>query len=91
MSKKFFREESRQNYYVDVPEGSGVSNQMLTVGALMRIADATEAMAKNYNALLAECDALKRSVEYWRSYALQLERRSAALRGVITRMKGGLR
>lgn len=79
-----FREESRKQWNSNV---AGVTEMQIAVGCLQRIADATEAMAKEYNRLLSEAKYLRTSRDEHRDCSERLARKNAALRGTITRMK----
>lgn len=68
--------------------GQGSIDQ-INAGSLQRIADATEAMAKNYVALQDERDRLKRWLADAEARERALCRRLSATRGVVTRMKRG--
>ena len=79
-----YRKESRADW--------GTSSLTLTLeqlqtGAILRIADATEAMAKNHVQLQAEVDRLNRWYDHSRKRSAKLERSNVALRGHITRLK----
>lgn len=81
---KSYREESRRNY--------GTSNGEFTLeniqlGALLRIADASEAMAKNHTQLLSDLEFYKRRFKEEQQAAQRLARRNATLRGLVTKMK----
>jgi hypothetical protein len=85
MAKRFYKEESRANWYT---EGDcQLSTEEIQLGAILRIADATEKMAQNYIELQ---DKLKRT-QNWnedlRFIRDQLQRSNAALKGHITRLK----
>jgi hypothetical protein len=80
-----YREESRRDWGID--SANAMNLDRIKAGAILRIADATEAMAKNYLALQEERDRYKRWYEERQRRVLHLERSNAALRGVITRMK----
>ena len=59
----------------------------LKIGALQRIADATEVMAREYSRLIEQRNIYE---EWWRkskAYSERLERRNAALRGQITKLR----
>ena len=56
-------------------------------GSLQRIADATEAMALNYQVLIGERDRFERWWLKEQCRADRLERSNAGLRGHITRLK----
>ncbi|MCR4301261.1 MAG: hypothetical protein NUV51_06590 [Sulfuricaulis sp.] len=77
------REASRLEY--SAPASPPI--EQLYLGALQRIADATELMAKRYDELLRDRD-------YWKRLAAENDaacqgqsKRNAALQGVITKMK----
>lgn len=59
----------------------------LQIGALQRIADATEKMAQDYDALLHQRNYYKGEVERLRGIRTTLERSNAALRGHLKRAK----
>lgn len=68
--------------------GELATHEELQTGCLQRIADATELMAKSYRGLIEERDFYKRWWKKEEANANSLSRRNAALRGVITKMKG---
>lgn len=83
-----YRERSRTNW--------GSSEEALTLeqinaGALMRIADASEAMAKNHVALMREREMYERMYRERQATCQRLSRQVSALRGVITKLKRGAR
>lgn len=59
----------------------------IKLGAVLRIADACELMAKNHAALIAERDRYEHWYKEARADNERLSRRINALRGVINRMK----
>lgn len=67
--------------------GENPAHTELQTGALQRIADATELMAKRYQDLIDDRDRYKQN--YYSSLAEKdkLYRRIAALQGVITKLK----
>ena len=87
MPHKSYREESRKNYGQDSAPDEGLTLDQLNAGALLRIADASEAMARNHNELIEDLERERR----WRKDAersLERERRAgAAYRGHIKRLK----
>lgn len=66
---------------------SGWTPEELTAGALLRIADAAEAMARSHTDLEARFKRLQDHHYEVLAHRNQLVRQRAALRGVITRMK----
>lgn len=84
MAHRSYRDESRSNYgcFDRAPNADE-----LKLGALMRIADATEVMAHEYKRLIEQRDMYER---WWRESIAgvkRLERRNAALRGQITKLR----
>ena len=59
----------------------------IKLGSLLRIADATELMAKNYRQLIEERDQYKKRYEESLEGGNHLRLRIAALQGVVTKMK----
>ncbi len=87
MPFKSYRDESRVNYGKTISDGDTLLRQDLEFGCMLRIADATEAMAKNHIALMEDRDRYKLWYDEKRK---QLARRDAtirSLRGHITRLK----
>jgi hypothetical protein len=78
---KSVRELSRE----DVPGERTWEN--IQRGAILRIADALEAMSGNYQSLLGDVKYLRTRVEDEGHENRHLRARVSALRGVITRMK----
>ena len=84
---KSYREESRTNYGRDVEEGRSLTSDELMLGAVLRIADATEAMAKKYIDLERNYNNLSRDYKARGETIRTLEKQNSSYRGVITRMK----
>ena len=82
---KNYREESKLNYGTLDP--GSLSSDQLRTGALLRIADATEVMAKNYQELIDERDRYKRYYREEREVNKRLYLSNAALKGVITKLR----
>lgn len=83
MSKNL-REESRVQY---ITRADLATSDELKLGAILRIADATEAMAKNYVGLQNDRDWYRNAYENQCARTDELQRRINALKGVITKMK----
>ncbi len=84
MSFKSYADRSRRDW--------GHSDEKTTIeeiqlGATLRIADAVEKVAQNYDSLLRAKRSAEESRDHWRKRAEQLERQRRSLRGTITRMK----
>lgn len=80
-----FREHSRQDY--GRMDGGKLTVEQISCGALLRIADATEAMARNHVQMQADLDYYKTLSETRAEVINRLERSTAALRGTITKLK----
>ena len=85
MPFKSYRKESRTDWGAETDQN--ISREQIELGALLRIADATELMCKDREKLERDYKYMRESRGAYRA-ALEVERRrSAALRGVITKMK----
>ena len=82
---KSYRDHSRTNWGLD--GGAIPTNEQLNTGALLRIADATELMAKRHQELINQRDQFERSTNYWRDRAGSLEKSNRSLRGQITKLR----
>ena len=85
MSHKSYREESRKDWGMSKP--GNLSLDQVNCGALLRIADATETMARNHVQMQADLDYYKTLSETRAEVINRLERSNAALRGTITKLK----
>jgi hypothetical protein len=83
MARNFYKEQSRQEWYRETP----LTDEQLKIGAIQRIADATEAMAKNYVALQNDRDRLNKLFQNEQQCTARLLRCASALRGQITKLK----
>jgi hypothetical protein len=77
------REQSRCEW------AAAITREDINAGSLQRIADAVEAVAKNYTAIINERERLKQRLANEEACSARLVRSNNALRGVIKRMKGG--
>ncbi len=91
MSEKFqsYREASKADDGEKVEVGFRVCNDQLKLGAILRIADATEVMAKDHQLLIDERDDYQRWYKDEQRKAERLRKQIAGLRGYITRLKKG--
>lgn len=87
MPFKSYRDESRVDYGRHKDANDGMTEDELKVGALLRIADATELMARDRVQMEAALDYNRRRKEELSAQLATERRRTAALRGVIARMK----
>lgn len=83
MAQKYFKQESKKDWYTSV----SITNDDLQTGALMRIADATELMASNYLKLQNDYKYMKEDRDRYRDWYHKEQKKSAALKGHITRLK----
>ena len=77
------RELSKQNF----TSSTGNTHEAISAGALQRIADATEMMAKNYASLQEDRDRYRRWYNEEVERRAKLQRQITALKGVITKLK----
>jgi hypothetical protein len=85
MKEKFYKEESRKNWYVNTSEA--LTREQLQLGAILRIADACEAMAKNHERLLSDLAYYEKRTKELLDRNSHLYRSNCALRGVIKKRK----
>lgn len=78
-----FREASRNPQY-GLPV-SEINNQHLSLGALLRIADAMESMAADRAAIIQEIDTLRTSLDDANAIIKRLSMEVAGLKGAIAR------
>jgi len=83
--EKDLRVESRKDWITTA--GANPTTEQLMLGCQLRIADAIEAMAKNYQALTDERDRYKKRYMSERRDNASVRRSNQALRAVITKMK----
>lgn len=76
------RQASRHNW------NSGDTIEDINAGSLQRIADACETMCRDRETLERDYRYVCRSLDEYRSDMQRLMRKNAALRGVITKLKG---
>jgi hypothetical protein len=81
------REESRKNYGSNREENVGLISTEVQVGAILRIADATEKMAENHSDLIRDRDYYERRWMESQKVCERLRHQIAGLKGYIKRMK----
>jgi len=84
---KSWKDESRINWGRELGEKQQLSNEEIQFGALLRIADAVEIIAKNHQRLINERDYYKQWYEQERQIVQTLRHRIAGLKGHIKRIK----
>lgn len=83
---KSFKDHSRIDWH-NITRQKSPSMEDIQIGAIQRIADATEKMAANYIAIQEDRDRYKRWYNEQNDRIIGLSRRISALQGVITRLK----
>ena len=84
MAFRAYKDESRKNWG---RSDRGPTDDELKLGALLRIADATEVMAREYQRLINDRDMYKRWFDNAEDERDRLGRSNSALRGQITRLR----
>ena len=88
MPQHQLKDASKKNWTAPVDkEGGYPGDENVKIGCLQRIADATEAMAKNYTDMQNSLDWLKQDRKRLQARNETLIRSNNALRGHINRMK----
>lgn len=82
-----FQEISRRQWGKTSSPGTAHSVEEIQLGCMLRIAEATEAMAKEHTKLIRERDFYDAGYKQRGAQIEQLSRSNAALRGTITRLK----
>lgn len=88
MTFKNYREQSRDIQWGIHNDSETLSLEQINCGSLLRIADSMEVVAKEYNAILADMKFYQKRYHELLDKVERLKRSNAALRGVITKMKG---
>lgn len=87
MAFKSYKKESRSDWGAELPEDQKLSMDQIQLGCILRIADATEAMAKNHTQLQADLDWYKRQYNSYKERLEASENSNRSLRGVITKLR----
>jgi hypothetical protein len=89
MSKEFkrYKEISKTNWGRYFEEGEKPSNEDIQLGVMLRIADATEAMAANHIALMNDRDMYKKWWQEAENKVESLKNSNRTLKGVISKGK----
>ena len=85
MSFKLYREESRANWGID--QGHNLNIDQIKLGALLRIADAVETMAKSYDGMRIDRDWWKGRSELKDAEIHRLKSVLRGLRGALTKAR----
>lgn len=86
-TRRNLREASRSAVSSDVDEGYRPNDDQIRTGAILRIADATEVMARDHFQMQADLNHWKDRADHHQRRSDTLARRNAGLRGYITRLK----
>lgn len=84
---KSYREESRTNWGVTVTENTKPDREQLHLGCMLRIADATEAMAINFTKLQNELKWANERNQRLVASNEKLQRQVSAYKGIVKRLK----
>lgn len=84
---KSYRQESRDNYGATLDDNENLTTEQLGLGALLRIADACEAMAKNHVKLQEDYNYMRKWRDEYHELSEKQARQIRALKGVITKLK----
>lgn len=85
MAFKNYRDESRTNW--GTSQECSLNLDQINTGAILRIADATEVMAKHHQDLINDRDWYKKRYEEGLEDLKKLDRKITAMKGVITKLK----
>jgi hypothetical protein len=85
MAHKSYREESKKDW--GTGNQDALSLEQIQLGALLRIADATEAMAKNYIRMQDDLEYYKKHYREQKIEIAHLSRSNRALKGHFRRLK----
>lgn len=84
---KTYRDESRKNYGRELEQSVGMHDESIKLGAILRIADATEKMAQRHTELIAQRDQFERWYEREKRTSELLRKQRNAYKGQITKLK----
>jgi hypothetical protein len=87
MPFRSYRKESKTDWGTTIPESDNLNLDQIQTGAILRIADAAEAMSYNFVQMQNDLEMYKRWYTECRQSKERMARRISALQGVITRMK----
>jgi hypothetical protein len=90
MQQKYWKEQSRLNWYSTVQDGESLDSENVRTGALLRIADAVELTAKRHAELVAENERLSNSLKFWRNSSEGRDKTISNQKGQITKLRRAL-
>lgn len=85
-----WRTGSKSNWGSNLPEGKTLTVEQIQTGAILRIADATEAMARTHNELIEELDLYKRRYKSALESNARLIKQVSAYKGHLRKAKDQL-
>ena len=85
-----YKKASRSNWGTELPKDQNLNREQIQLGAILRIADATEAMAENYVKLQSDLAWYKENYYKAIGRCNDRDRTISALKGHITRLKNKL-
>lgn len=87
MAKNFYKQESRKDWFSTLPEGQGLSIEHLQLGAILRIADATELMATRWREIEEQNVSLKETVDRYQGMYSGEAAAHRTAKGHLTRLR----
>lgn len=87
MTFKRYKEGSRADWGAEIPDGQILTRDQIELGAILRIADASEFMARNHDQLIRERDRAREDARNAWNRVEALRRSNAALRGHLNRKR----
>lgn len=91
MERLNFKDESKKSWGIEVKyPDTKLTEEQIKLGAILRIADATELMAINYKDLQSDLERYKRWYHEERERNKALRKSTSSFRGHLTRLKNKL-
>lgn len=87
MARKYWKEQSKLEWYTVLPDDQALHNEGLQIGCLQRIADATEKMAQPFQQLINDREHFKNATNRLAGENKKLRKQVAAYQGIIKRTK----
>lgn len=87
MPFKSYKEASRTNWGKECLPGEGLTIEQINCGALLRVADSCESMARNHDQLQRRAEWAESRMKDLQANVDQLRHSNAALRGHLNRIK----
>lgn len=87
MPKYSWKEKSRLDWNTELEKAGDLPIEYITAGCPMRIAGATELMAKNYQQMQKDLERYKELYNIKKGALIDMENENRTLRGVVTRFR----